>query len=854
MAAALFRIGTGLSIDGDTHILKGAVDPSAGGGVVAPISSLYLRDTGSAGEIYQKTAAGDTAWTDIGGGGGSGGTAAEEAFIRTFVGKTGAGSETPTYANQNYITTGSTLEAALSTLDGALNDAAGVAGTTIVGSVNYSSNNFVTDAESLMTAIGDLDAQFGAAQAALTRTTGGVTSGQAVYLNIDSLDDAIGADTDLTAASRTTGPVATGNNVFANLDALDTAIGADIGSIVTRDASFTLSNSNAINTNLDVLDAAIGSNTQLANKNYSATTNSVYQNISALDGQIYANASAIGAIELGMVWIDTVLVATGDDISANSGTSETFSDANGTSPTIISDDRIFSTYDDKIYLVKSGSWVEATALVSGDTFGVQNDLTDIIHQEGNAIYHYNGTNVIQMLDVDFEVAGTIGYVSYASVNGAIVGTDTVQDATQKLDGNQQDIQTTLGVSQGALNLGTFTGSTISDSVTVKAALQALETQLETTDGIADANATEDGYQNTFTGKSGIGSETPTYSTTNVVTDATSLETAIGALDDQLGDIAMESFNSRTMGGLSSQATSDNFGAIDAAVGGDSEVQYGYNITTGNSVYYMLDQIDYLLGSTGDLTSSHSRASFGTIGSSSSYWKNIYYLDQAIGGDSDFSGGNYTSSSNTVCANLEALDAALNTTDGNISTNVTDISNLEAALGSSTGASGMDYTSTNVVTVDTSAVAAISALDTEIGNAVAGTTYASDQNVGANIEALDAALVLERDETTDSNSTSNTSLDTVLVDDVDFVCWDIIATEYGVRDNKKKLTIHAMHDGTSSADATEVDFTIFAILEVGLEITGLDFDVTLNGTTTSQVMRLSFTSTDAIDVKVVKRVV
>lgn len=52
-------------------------------------------------------------------------------------------------------------------------------------------------------------------------------------------------------------------------------------------------------------------------------------------------------------------------------------------------------------------------------------------------------------------------------------------AAQKALLSVDDLVTLSGVSDGATNLGTFTGSTISDSVTIKAALQALETSLET---------------------------------------------------------------------------------------------------------------------------------------------------------------------------------------------------------------------------------------------------------------------------------------------------------------------------------------------------------------------------------------
>ncbi len=57
--------------------------------------------------------------------------------------------------------------------------------------------------------------------------------------------------------------------------------------------------------------------------------------------------------------------------------------------------------------------------------------------------------------------------------------------------------------------------------------------------------------------------------------------------------------------------------------------------------------------------------------------------------------------------------AITTNAGNISGNTDDISDLESAVGSSTGLFGMDYTSTNYVTVDTSTIEAISQLDSSL---------------------------------------------------------------------------------------------------------------------------------------------
>ena len=61
---------------------------------------------------------------------------------------------------------------------------------------------------------------------------------------------------------------------------------------------------------------------------------------------------------------------------------------------------------------------------------------------------------------------------------------TLTNAQTEIDANVDDLITLSGVSENTDNLGTFTGSTIADSSTIKAALQALETacELSTDDG------------------------------------------------------------------------------------------------------------------------------------------------------------------------------------------------------------------------------------------------------------------------------------------------------------------------------------------------------------------------------------
>jgi hypothetical protein len=49
----------------ESTIIVGTADPSAGGGVIQPLGSLYLRKNDTAGELWCKTGAGNTAWTKV---------------------------------------------------------------------------------------------------------------------------------------------------------------------------------------------------------------------------------------------------------------------------------------------------------------------------------------------------------------------------------------------------------------------------------------------------------------------------------------------------------------------------------------------------------------------------------------------------------------------------------------------------------------------------------------------------------------------------------------------------------------------------------------------------------------------
>lgn len=118
----------------------------------------------------------------------------------------------------------------------------------------------------------------------------------------------------------------------------------------------------------------------------------------------------------------------------------------------------------------------ANALEADNAFVVKHYLPDSPDaQEKEAIVVYNGSVMIKVADINWNFADGINMaVGYTAQNGTISSADSVNSAIEKLDGNQQDIQTTLGVAQGSTNLGAFSSPVdllFSATSTIKALFQ-----------------------------------------------------------------------------------------------------------------------------------------------------------------------------------------------------------------------------------------------------------------------------------------------------------------------------------------------------------------------------------------------
>lgn len=110
-------------------------------------------------------------------------------------------------------------------------------------------------------------------------------------------------------------------------------------------------------------------------------------------------------------------------------------------------------------------------------------------------------------------------------------TKAASSVVTEIDGNVDDLISLSGVAENASNLGTFTGSTISDSTTIKGALQQLETSVEAK--AASSVVTEiDGNVDDLVTLTGVGENSTSLGTFtgSVIADNVSIKAALQALE------------------------------------------------------------------------------------------------------------------------------------------------------------------------------------------------------------------------------------------------------------------------------------------------------------------------------------
>lgn len=237
-----------------------------------------------------------------------------------------------------------------------------------------------------------------------------------------------------------------------------------------------------------------------------ATIGSIYQRINT--GELYQKKTNVGDAS------DWVIFATGStvtrwrpevvdvitDDTQGAGVRDVvaspFSDDDGT-PLAVSDfnvgNYIISDADGTPTLLEitavaspNVTFAAATALVDGDAFITRHYLPDADGFENQALVVFSDGVMVKIADIDWNFATGINLSSgYSPQNGNPVAGSSVEAAIEFLDGNQDDLTTLSGVSQGSTDLGTFTGVTIPSGQNTKQAIQSLETAYEETDQNVD---------------------------------------------------------------------------------------------------------------------------------------------------------------------------------------------------------------------------------------------------------------------------------------------------------------------------------------------------------------------------------
>ena len=106
---------------------------------------------------------------------------------------------------------------------------------------------------------------------------------------------------------------------------------------------------------------------------------------------------------------------------------------------------------------------------------------------GYATESYVGTQISNLIDGAPDALNTLNEIAAAINDDASIATTLTALSTAN-ETHIDNLATLSGVAKDSTSLGTFTGATISDNVTVKAALQALETAVEAAGSAASLTA------------------------------------------------------------------------------------------------------------------------------------------------------------------------------------------------------------------------------------------------------------------------------------------------------------------------------------------------------------------------------
>ena len=154
---------------------------------------------------------------------------------------------------------------------------------------------------------------------------------------------------------------------------------------------------------------------------------------------------------------------------------------------------------------------------------------------GIATESYVTTQISNLVDGAPDALNTLNELA-AAINDDATIADTLTALASANETHIDNVASLSGVAKDSVNLGTFTGSTVGDNLTVKGALQALETSLETKGSGASLTAVSDDVVDlrTLSGTADEAEDLGTFTGATIADSSTikaalqSLETAVEA--------------------------------------------------------------------------------------------------------------------------------------------------------------------------------------------------------------------------------------------------------------------------------------------------------------------------------------
>ena len=173
---------------------------------------------------------------------------------------------------------------------------------------------------------------------------------------------------------------------------------------------------------------------------------------------------------------------------------------------------------------------------------------------GYATESYVNTQVSNLIDGAPDALNTLNELA-AALNDDASASASLTALINANETHIDNVATLSGLAKDSTSLGTFTGTTIADSVTIKAALQTLETAVESKGSATSLTSltTAVGDLNTLSGVAQNATNLGTF-TGSTISDDVSVKTAIQALETAVETKAATGANVNTLVGVTSAET------------------------------------------------------------------------------------------------------------------------------------------------------------------------------------------------------------------------------------------------------------------------------------------------------------